>query len=98
MLRARLRLVRTPDDKPWPMWGIAAPFENFELLGAGAAAQVRIAGECFYLMLWSLLFGIPLLAWAARSGYDLEAGTAAGWSQLKWGQACGAAPRMPHPL
>ena len=86
MTRSRLRLLRTPQNTPWSAWGLVAPFENFELLGAGAAAQVRIAGQCFYLMCFLCLFALPLMSWDGRVGFEMEQGTAAGWGELRWGQ------------
>ena len=87
MTRSRLRLVRTPEGRPWSFWGLAAPFANYELLGAGASAQVRIAGECLYLFAFLCLFGLPLYYWSTRNDHPLESNTAAGWSELRWGQA-----------
>lgn len=87
MTRSRLRLLRSPEGRPWSLWGITAPFTSFMLLGAGPAAQVRIAGECVYLFAFLCSFGFPLYLWSYRPEHSLEANTAAGWGDLRWGQA-----------
>jgi hypothetical protein len=87
MTRSRLRLLRSPEGTPWSLWGITAPFASFALLGAGPAAQVRIAGECVYLFAFLCAFGFPLYMWNYRPEHSLEANTAAGWGDLRWGQA-----------
>ena len=87
MTRSRLRLLRSPEGTPWSLWGITAPFASFALLGAGPAAQVRIAGECVYLFAFLCAFGFPLYVWNYRPEHSLEANTAAGWGDLRWGQA-----------
>jgi len=87
MTRSRLRLLRSPEGTPWSLWGITAPFASFALLGAGPAAQVRIAGECVYLFAFLCVFGFPLYLWNYRPEHSLEANTAAGWGDLRWGQA-----------
>ena len=87
MTRSRLRLLRSPEGRPWSLWGITAPFTSFALLGAGPAAQVRIAGECVYLFAFLCAFGFPLYLWSYRPEHSLEANTAAGWGDLRWGQA-----------
>ena len=87
MTRSRLRLLRSPEGRPYSLWGITAPLTSFAVLGAGPAAQVRIAGELVYLFAFLCAFGLPLYLWTYRPEHSLEANTAAGWGDLKWGQA-----------